>query len=45
MFVALFREFLELHGEEYRAVNSDDEPTIRGMQRKFDGWLRAMQEA
>ena len=45
MFVALFREFLELRGEEYRAADPDDGRTIGDMQREFGRWLRAMQEA
>jgi hypothetical protein len=40
MFVALFGQFLELHGEEYRAKNSDDPNHLRQMSRKFVGWLR-----
>lgn len=41
MFVALFGEFLELHGEEYRSANPDDGKSIRLMSRKFASWLRA----
>jgi hypothetical protein len=41
MFVALFREFLELRGQEYRAADPDDSRTIGLMQREFDTWLRA----
>lgn len=40
MFVALFGEFLQLHGEEYRATNPDDASGIRLMSRKFAAWLR-----
>jgi 5-methylcytosine-specific restriction endonuclease McrA len=45
MFVALFREFLELRGQEHRAADPDDAQTIGDMQREFGRWLRAMQEA
>lgn len=45
MFLVLFGEFLEKRGEEYRAADPDDARTIALMQREFDRWLRAMQEA
>lgn len=41
MFVALFAEFLELYGEEYRGLNPDDTHNLRMMSRKFSAWLRA----
>jgi hypothetical protein len=44
MFVALFREFLKLRGQEYRAADPDDGRTIGDMQREFGSWLKVMQE-
>lgn len=43
MFVALFREFLQVHGEEYRDADPDHLVSIRAMARKFDRWLNALQ--
>jgi hypothetical protein len=40
MFVALFDEFLEEHGEQYRWKNPDAPKHIRQMVKKFDVWLR-----
>ncbi len=40
MFVALFGEFLEEHGEQYRGKNPDRARHIRQMHRKFAAWLR-----
>ena len=44
-FVPIFREFLELHGQEYRTANPDDWATIGTMTRKFDAWLHTLQHA
>ena len=44
LFVLLFREFLDEHGEEYRTADPDDFRTIGRMHKKFDTWLRAQQE-
>ena len=41
-FVLLLGEFLERHGEEYRAADPDDREVIRAMQRRFDRWLRSL---
>jgi len=43
MFVALFGEFLELHGEQYLAANPDDARCHRVMSRKFRSWLKQQQ--
>lgn len=40
MFVALFGEFLEFHGENYRAMNPDDLRCVQLMSRTFAAWLR-----
>ncbi len=40
MFVALFSEFLEQHGEQYRRKKPERWRHIRQMQKKFDTWLR-----
>jgi hypothetical protein len=43
LFVLLFGEFLEEHGEEYRAADPDERKSISVMSRKFNGWLHALQ--
>jgi hypothetical protein len=40
-----FRQFLELHGEDYRVANPDDWATIGAMTRKFNQWLPDSQHA
>jgi hypothetical protein len=42
-FVVLFGQFLEVHGEEYRAANPDERASIGPMARKFNAWLYALQ--
>src|SRR5689334_3083057 len=39
LFVLLFADFLEQHGEEYRAANPDDGRSISTMHKKFRTWL------
>ena len=45
LFVLLFGEFLDLHGEEYRAADPDDGRLISKMHKKFSMWLHALQHA
>ena len=45
LFVLLFAEFLEQHGEEYRAADPDDGRIISKMHKKFSTWLHALQHA
>lgn len=40
MFVVLFDEFLQEHGEQYYRKNPDAPKHIRQMVKKFDSWLR-----
>jgi len=42
-FVVFFGQFLEVHGEEYRAANPDEWASIGAMTRKFNAWLHALQ--
>jgi hypothetical protein len=42
-FVPVFREFLDVYGDEYCAANPDDGETIRVMARKYDAWLHRLQ--
>jgi hypothetical protein len=44
-FVVFFAQFLEVHGEEYRAANPDEWSSIGVMTRKFNAWLHALQHA
>jgi len=44
-FVPFFREFLEVHREEYSTANPDDWATIGAMTRIFNAWLHALQHA
>jgi hypothetical protein len=44
-FVVFFGQFLEVHGEEYRAANPDEYVSIGPMARKFNTWLHALQHA
>jgi len=44
-FVLFFRQFLELHSEEYRTANPDDWSAIGAMTRKFNAWLHGLNHA
>lgn len=39
LFVVFFAEFLEEHGDVYRAADPYDGKSIRAMSRKFNKWL------
>jgi hypothetical protein len=45
LFAALFGEFLDEHGAEYRASDPDDWVTVGAMSHKFNAWLYARQHA
>jgi hypothetical protein len=45
LFVVFFRDFLEVHGQEYRTSDPDDGEAIRMMSRKFNAWLHGLQHA
>jgi hypothetical protein len=45
LFVFLFREFLEVHGREYREADPDDPLMVGTMTRKFNMWLHALHHA
>jgi len=42
VFVILFKQFLEEHGDEYRAANPDDGKATPKMRRKFERWLEKL---
>jgi hypothetical protein len=44
-FVPMFGEFLDTHGEEYRASDPDNGESIGTMARKFNQRLRATRNA